>query len=239
MPELSKEKIIKTYQRLVTEHGGQIIGMGVFTRESGIPKYYWTGGYWSSWTAFQAESGFEPNSPTEKTPDEVLLRSFIELALELKKIPTEPDRMIKRRSDSAFPDKSTFRRWGGQDALIQQAIEYCQEHDEFKQAISIFRTGMSKASSSRLSSKEVKGFVYLIRSGKKYKIGRTNAAGRRLNELSIQLPIKPDTVHVIETDDPEGIELYWHKRFAEKREGGEWFSLTKEDVAAFKRRSYQ
>jgi hypothetical protein len=43
-----------------------------------------------------------------------------------------------------------------------------------------------------------------LRSGKFYKLGRTNAAGRRLRELAIQLPQKPDTVHVIETDDRKG-----------------------------------
>ncbi len=72
-----------------------------------------------------------------------------------------------------------------------------------------------------------------------YKLGRTNAAGRRLRELAIQLPQKPDTVHVIETDDPEEIEQYWHRRFAEKRQGGEWFTLGPEDLKAFKKWRFQ
>jgi len=48
--------------------------------------------------------------------------------------------------------------------------------------------------------------VYLIKSGRFYKIGRSNAAGRREREIALQLPEKADTVHVIRTDDPPGIE---------------------------------
>ena len=71
--------------------------------------------------------------------------------------------------------------------------------------------------------------------GSRYKIGRTNAFGRRRRELSIQLPFDTRKVHVIETDDPPGVEAYWHQRFSTKRINSEWFELDGNDVAAFKR----
>lgn len=82
------------------------------------------------------------------------------------------------------------------------------------------------------------GYVYLMKSGRYYKLGLSNAPGRREYELAIQLPEKLATVHLIRTDDPVGIEAYWHKRFELKHKGGEWFDLASADIAAFKRRKF-
>lgn len=78
----------------------------------------------------------------------------------------------------------------------------------------------------------------MIKSGRHYKIGRSNAVGRRERELAIQLPEKTALVHSISTDDPVGIEQYWHKRFADRRGNGEWFNLSRDDVKAFRRRKF-
>jgi hypothetical protein len=74
-----------------------------------------------------------------------------------------------------------------------------------------------------------------MKSGRHYKIGHTNSIGSRERQLAIKIPIPPTTIHTIETDDPLGIEAYWHKRFEGKRGEGEWFDLSPEDIRAFKR----
>jgi len=74
-----------------------------------------------------------------------------------------------------------------------------------------------------------------MRSGRHYKIGRTISVGARERQLAIKIPVPPTTIHHIETDDPIGVEAYWHRRFADKRGEGERFDLSAEDISAFKR----
>ncbi|MBI3933230.1 MAG: GIY-YIG nuclease family protein [Acidobacteria bacterium] len=81
------------------------------------------------------------------------------------------------------------------------------------------------------------GIVYLLKMGLHYKIGKTKDFEKRLDQIRLLLPEPVEVIHKIETDDPDGIEVYWHNRFSGKRKKGEWFSLSDEDVAVFKSRS--
>ena len=58
------------------------------------------------------------------------------------------------------------------------------------------------------------------------------------NKVALQLPEGAVTVHVIATDDPEGIESYWHRRFGKAPRTEEWFELSADQVRAFRRRKF-
>jgi hypothetical protein len=81
------------------------------------------------------------------------------------------------------------------------------------------------------------GGVYLLRSGGYHKIGKSNSVGRREYELGLNTPDPCRLVHVIKTDDPDGIERYWLKRFESKRKNREWFQLSSDDIRTFKSKS--
>ena len=116
--------------------------------------------------------------------------------------------------------------------MLSAVLNYCQKHAGHEDilALLVSRKGSSKEKTTTRESKVASGFVYLMKSGRHFKIGRTISLGSRERQLAIKIPIPPTTVHSIETDDPSGVEAYWHRRFAEKRGKGEWFDLSPDDI---------
>jgi hypothetical protein len=124
---------------------------------------------------------------------------------------------------------------------LRKVIKLCEARDGFQDVLALCHEEPSGSVAQPIEERRQNdelGFVYLMRLGRYYKIGRSNSAGRREREFAIQLPEKSKLVHEIRTDDPAGIELYWHRRFADRRKNGEWFELTGVDIAAFRRRKF-
>jgi hypothetical protein len=132
-----------------------------------------------------------------------------------------------------------FERLGKKGELIGRLIEFCRDRagcDDVVVLCGAYVPRQRPGGESAALREGGEGFVYLMKSGRYYKIGRSNAVGRREYELAIQLPERAMMVHKFRTDDPVGIEAYWRRRFETKRRNGEWFDLDPADVAAFKRR---
>jgi hypothetical protein len=81
------------------------------------------------------------------------------------------------------------------------------------------------------------GGVYLLRSGRYYKIGKATIFDKRIKRIALQLPEPIEVIHKIYSNNPDELERRWHQRFASKRRNGEWFELTDVDVAEFRSQS--
>lgn len=238
---MTKEHIIAEIKRTAEANGGVPLGKDRFFQATGIKESDWFGRYWSQWGEAVREAGYEPNKLQGAFSDEHLLEAIARLARELGRFPTLGQIHLERRRDSRFPSHNAFTRFGTKAQFVARVREYCRAHPSFADVEALCPLPAAPPEQSEDGGRErdeVFGFVYLLKGGKHYKIGKTNAAGRRERELAIQLPEKAQTVHVIRTDDPAGIEAYWHRRFEAKRKHGEWFELDAADVRAFKRRKF-
>ncbi|MBI3812548.1 MAG: GIY-YIG nuclease family protein [Nitrospirae bacterium] len=210
---IDKQHILDEIRRTGKANGGKPLGREKFESETGIKISDWYPGYWLRWGDALLEAGFSPNKMAIAYEESKLVEKYVGLIHELGHFPVEGEIRRKSKQDPSFPVIKICAELAGPDGPSSQKL-------------------------NELAPAEPTGFVYLMKSGRYYKIGRSAAVGRREYELGIQLPEKVVTVHTIKTDDPTGIEVYWHKRFQDRRKNGEWFELTTEDVKAFKRRKF-
>lgn len=240
---MTKEHILSEIRRTAAENGGAPLGVDRFFSETGIKESGWRGKFWVRWSEAVKDAGFQPNERTLARASDDLLERLAALVGELGRFPVMAEIRIKARSDPEFPNHKTFRRFGGKRELAAKLEKFCRDRGQSDLAdLCAAAAKADDADDGERVHEEAAtgelGYVYLMKSGRYYKIGRTNALGRREYELAIQLPETAKLIHSIKTDDPEGIEAYWHRRFHDRRKNGEWFELTSQDLAAFRRRKF-
>ena len=219
---------------------GKAPGSQRFESETGVRRTDWYPKYWLRWGDAVRDAGCETNLFITSHDPEVLIRKYIDLIRELQSFPIEGQLMVKRKGDRTFPDRSAFWRLGSKSQRAAKILEYCHTHEGYEDVVP-FCSPVARSqpldAGEKSSEGRSSGYVYLVKHGsrREYKIGRTNNPIRREGEVAIELPEQLEPVHRIKTDDPAGIERYWHIRFAKKRKNGEWFALSAEDVRAFKR----
>ena len=210
-----------------------------FEKETGIRYSDWYGVYWARWGDAVAEAGLSPNSVQAKADRDTLLEKIAEAYRSVGHVATEGELRLYGRRHADFPGHSTiFNHFGGKAGLLAALREWVARTPEFADVAAMLPEEERPAPAPR-GTKPKDGSVYLIQYGPHFKIGRGNELEKRVKQVQIALPEAGTLVHAITTDDPPGIEAYWHRRFADKRLNGEWFKLTPADVLAFKRRKFQ
>lgn len=244
MERPSKEHILREIRRLAAENEGTPPGVKKFAATTGINQWAWMGRYWVRWSDAVREAGFEPGEWNAQVHnDDALLRILAELTREYGRIPVIAELQMRKQTDPNLPGANLFRRRLGERAILhEKLLAFADANSDLADVAEVLARNAPAGQRGKRVADEprqvVTGVVYLIRMGEFHKIGKSNDPGRRLYELALRLPEKHELVHIIETDDPGGIEAYWHRRFAAQRSNGEWFRLSPEDVGAFMRRPY-
>jgi Meiotically up-regulated gene 113 len=237
---MERADIIAAIRRTAEQNGGKPLGRVLFERATGIAERDWLP-YWSRFGDVQRDAGFEPNRLLAAYDDTYLFQKIIELTRELGKYPTSNERRTKALNDPTFPSFKVFDRLGNRAQFISKLAAYCADKPEHADMVALLEPLVETSASAGTDSTESTGTarhgcVYLLKGRPgQYKIGHTDAPGRRHFELSAGASTELDLVHKIETDDPLGVETYWHTRFATQRTHREWFKLSAADVKAFKR----
>jgi Meiotically up-regulated gene 113 len=231
-----KEQILAEIRRLAAEAGGTPPGEKRFSRETGLT---WNGIYWARWSDALKEAGFEPHPPPEATriADDLLMDQLAKACRHFGRVPTVSELRLYRRANSDFPSSKTVERRFDGFKLVGPAMRaWALERPDYTDVALMLASGGKRAIQP---TRGPDGSVYLLKSGDHYKIGRSGELEKRVKSIRVALPEAASLVHEIKTDDPPGIEAYWHRRFDDRRANGEWFKLSREDVAAFKRRKFQ
>jgi hypothetical protein len=235
---VSREHIIQEIERTAEANGGVPLGRGRFAAETGI-RAPDLDRYWARWGDAVEEAGYSRNRLQSRYDDDAIMRPLVEEVRRLGRLPTTLELRLRRREGAPLPSANVYKRYGNKAGIVAAVVAYCRDDPEAADVVAVLEPMLHDTEEAEPNPDEPPmGFVYLIKSGRHHKLGRTNALGRRERELAIQLPERATTVHTIKTDDPAGIEAYWHRRFADRRANGEWFALTAADVQAFKRRKF-
>ena len=235
-----REEILGEIRRLAKTNGGQPPGFRAFERETGIRVSAWRGVYWARWGDAVAEAGLTPNAKTVKFDEQTVLGKIAEACRHFGRVPTTMELRLYKKTRADFPNDRTISKHFHSTANMVRRLAEWATGDESRADIAAMLPGRLSTGAEPEPKRLAEGFVYLIRWGANYKIGRGDQLERRVKQVRTGLPDSGTLVHAIRTDDPPGIEAYWHRRFADRRaENGEWFKLTVSDVAAFKRRKFQ
>lgn len=240
---MTKDAIIKRLQELATERGGHV-SFNLFVSETGIKdKWLRRQEWWTGWNSLLSEIGLKTREfSVPRTPDSRIAEAVAEIIERDESWPTEDALVRERKRNPSFPSLGVISPLRKSGILAKLIVALGETSGQFSKASLIAKKHLpSEIDTIDVGSNErVKGYVYMLRSGRSYKIGKSTDPSRRYREVKLELPDETHQVHTIQTDDPTGIETYWHQRFATKRiRNTEFFTLDANDVQAFKRRTYQ
>jgi hypothetical protein len=215
---VTKEEILSEIHRYVAANDGVIPGERTFATATRIKQGAWKGKYWARWTEAIKAAGYDPNTLTQKIPDEDILEKLASFITGLGYFPVRDEINVQARTVAGFPVWQTVKkRYGGMPETATALLEYGRR---------VGNTALAELCVARLQREALKpaprvdakskalaysGYVYLKYSPslRLYKIGKADNPNKRGAGISLLLPEDLVPKHEIKTDYPYILEKYW------------------------------
>ena len=242
---MTKDEIIEAIRETARRNGGTPLGRIRLFKETGIAEHHYS--KFGTLGQLQQQAGFDANELNKAGSEDDLIEQMIDLCCRYDGFPTNQQlRQARQEMPSRYSSHNTFNRLGSTRAVraatVVAALSAKEKLAANEQIAFDVCLAIAEQAESEPTDPDAKlagcGYVYLFRDGKAYKIGNSADPDSRRNALQTGNPRRIELVHRILTDDPKGIEEYWHRRFSGCRitDRSEWFHLSREDVATFRAR---
>lgn len=173
---MDKQEIIEEIKRTAQLNNGKALGQRRFEKETGIKMRDWCPFLWLRWSDAIKEAGLVPNQLNTAISKDVAIEKLIGFIKEIGHFPVYREFLIKARQDSTFPSDGVFAKFGGKKKLAASVVNYCCARGGLEDVIEICTEHIGEDESTSTENTEAvneagDGFVYLMKSGRYYKIG--------------------------------------------------------------------
>lgn len=123
--------------------------------------------------------------------DDAILPPLVAEVRRLGRLPTTLKLRLRRREGAPLPSANVYNPYGNKAGLAAAVVAYCRDDPTAADVVALLEPSLvaedEYSDAAAADGDESMGFVYLIKAGRHYKLGRTNALGRRERELAIQV----------------------------------------------------
>ena len=198
---MMKDEILNLLRDIAGTEGGDV-SMRHFMALSGIKEKQIVGAHWPTWNDAKRDAGLDTKPfVRERVQEDPIIPSIAVLLSTLERWPTENELRLAKKKNASIPSTRVFRRLSVDRNFLCKLETHCSGIPVMASVSNVISDKLRESLKVELTSLSTVGYVYMMRSGRSYKIGRTNSPARRHREVRLDLPEPTNLVHSIETDD--------------------------------------
>jgi hypothetical protein len=175
---MDKQKILDLIKESADKAGGAALGARTFYKQYGLTDND-IRKYWDNYNDAVEEAGYPRNEPLRAYEKEEILSAYLSLVIKEKgKFPWSKAYARRTRGNPDLPAAGTLtKRFPRKYDLLLALKEYVSEHETPDEILTLIDDELDSAIPPEVVDEAaglIEGYVYLMKSGKSYRIGRSS-----------------------------------------------------------------